>query len=145
MGPEVYLTRRAIFAAAHRLYRTDLSDAENTALFGKCATPGGHGHNYVVEVTVVGPVDPATGMVVDLKEIKRVLHDEIVDKWDHRDLNHDVPMLAGIQPTAENLAIVIWNALDGRIKGARLHRVRLTETDNNRVDYFGPPRKGGAV
>lgn len=138
MGPEVFLTRRATFAAAHRLHRADLSEAENQALFGKCATPGGHGHNYVVEVTVVGPVDPATGMVVDLKEIKRILHEEIIDRWDHRDLNHDVPMLAGVQPTAENLAIVIWNTLDGRIRGARLHRVRLKETDNNRVDYFGP-------
>ena len=142
MGPDVYLTRRATFAAAHRLHRADLSEPENQALFGKCATPGGHGHNYVVDVTVVGPVDPATGMVVDLKEIKRILHEEIIDRWDHRDLNHDVPMLAGIQPTAENLAIVIWNTLDGRIGGVRLHRVRLQETDNNRVDYFGPRGPG---
>ncbi|TPW11293.1 MAG: 6-pyruvoyl-tetrahydropterin synthase, partial [bacterium] len=84
-------------------------------------------------------------MVVDLKEIKRILHAEIIDGWDHRDLNHDVPMLAGIQPTAENLAIAIWNAIDGRIHGARLVRVRLRETDNNRVDYFGPRKTGGTT
>jgi len=143
--PEVHLTRRARFCAAHRLHRADLSDDENQALFGKCATPGGHGHNYIVDVTVAGPVDPATGMVVDLKEIKRILHAEIIDRWDHRDLNHDVPMLAGIQPTAENLAIAIWTAIDGRIRGARLVRVRLRETDNNRVDYFGPRKTGGST
>ena len=137
-SPDVYLTRRAHFCAAHRLYRQELSDEENQALFGKCAMPGGHGHNYVIDVTVYGPVDPATGMVIDLKEIKRILHEEIIDRWDHHDLNHDVPMLAGIQPTAENLAIAIWNTLDGKLGGATLFRVRLRETDNNRVDYYGP-------
>lgn len=135
---EVYLTRRALFVAAHRLYRPDLSDAENLELFGKCATPGGHGHNYEVLVTVVGEVDPATGMVVDLKKVKDVLRREVIDRWDHRDLNSDVPELAGILPTAENLAITIWRAIDGKIPGARLHRVRLRETENNVVDFYGP-------
>ena len=134
----IYLTRRAHFCAAHRLFRPELSDAQNLDLFGKCATPGGHGHNYTIEVTVAGRPDPATGMVVDLKKIKKVLHEEIVDRWDHRDLNTAVPALQGVIPTAENLAIAIWNILDGKIAGARLHRVRLFETDNNYVDYFGP-------
>lgn len=134
----IHLTRRAHFCAAHRLHRPDLSEAENLELFGKCATPGGHGHNYTVEVTVAGEVDPATGMVVDLKRIKEVLHREIVDQWDHRDLNTAVPMLQGIIPTAENLAIAIWKALDGRLAGARLYRVKLYETENNHVEYFGP-------
>lgn len=135
---EVYLTRRAQFVAAHRLHRPDLSDAENLELFGKCATPGGHGHNYVVEVTVVGEVDPRTGMVVDLKKIKEVLHRKVINRWDHRDLNSDVPELQGVLPTAENLAIAIWAALESRIPTARLYRVRLRETDNNVVDFFGP-------
>jgi 6-pyruvoyltetrahydropterin/6-carboxytetrahydropterin synthase len=134
----LYLTRRAEFSASHRLFRPELSDEENLALFGKCATPGGHGHNYVIEVTVTGPRDPRTGMVVDLKKIKEVLEHEVVDAWDHRDLNADVPGLAGIIPTAENLAIAAWNALDGRFFGARLHRVRISETDNNSVEYYGP-------
>lgn len=134
----LYLTRRARFSASHRLFRPELSDEENLALFGKCATPGGHGHNYVIEVTVAGTPDPRTGMVVDLKRIKEVLEREVVDVWDHRDLNTDVPGLAGIIPTAENLALAAWKALDGRLFGARLHRVRLWETDNNCVDYYGP-------
>jgi 6-pyruvoyltetrahydropterin/6-carboxytetrahydropterin synthase len=133
----IYLTRRAHFCAAHRLYRPELSDQENLELFGKCATPGGHGHNYTIEVTVAGDPNPRTGMVVDLKKIKKVLHEEIVDAWDHRDLGTDVPMLQGVIPTAENLAIAIWNSLEGKL-GAELHRVRLFETANNYVDYFGP-------
>lgn len=135
---DVYLTRRATFCAAHRLALPDLSDDENMALFGKCATPGGHGHNYVVEVTVAGRVDPRTGMVIDLKKVKEILHREVVDPWDHRDLNTAVPALAGVLPTAENLAIAIWHALEDRLPGARLHRVRLHETENNTVDYYGP-------
>jgi 6-pyruvoyltetrahydropterin/6-carboxytetrahydropterin synthase len=134
----IYLTRRALFVAAHRLFRPELSDAENLELFGKCATPGGHGHNYEVEVTVVGEVDPSTGMVVDLKTVKRILHREVIGRWDHRDLNTDVPELGGVLPTAENLALAIWAALDSKIPGAQLYRVRLRETENNVVDYYGP-------
>ncbi len=134
----LYLTRRARFSASHRLFRPELSDAENMELFGKCATPGGHGHNYVIEVTVTGTLDPRTGMVVDLKKVKEVLEREVVGAWDHRHLNDDVPGLAGVIPTTENLAIAAWKALEGRLFGARLHRVRLSESDNNWVDYFGP-------
>jgi 6-pyruvoyltetrahydropterin/6-carboxytetrahydropterin synthase len=135
---DVYLTRRAAFCAAHRLYLPDLSDAENLALFGKCAMPGGHGHNYEIEVTLVGRPDPRTGMVVDLKKVKEILHERIVDRWDHQNLNSAVPELQGVVPTAENLAIAVWNGLAGRIPGARLHRVRLRETENNTVEYYGP-------
>jgi 6-pyruvoyltetrahydropterin/6-carboxytetrahydropterin synthase len=134
----IYLTRRAHFCAAHRLFRPELSDEENLELFGKCATPGGHGHNYTIEVTVAGRPDPSTGMVIDLKKVKRILHEEIVSQWDHRDLNTAVPRLSGVIPTAENLAIVIWDILSGRIEGAELYRVRLFETENNYVEYFGP-------
>jgi len=134
----IYLSRKARFCAAHRLFRPELSDRENLDLFGKCATPGGHGHNYEIEVTVTGELDPATGMVVDLKNIKSVLNREIIEAWDHRDLNTMVPELDGVIPTAENLAIAIWNKLDGKIAGARLFRVRLHETENNTVDYYGP-------
>lgn len=143
--PEVYLTRRATFCAAHRLHLPDLSEAENLALFGKCAMPGGHGHNYEIEVTLVGQPDPRTGMVVDLKKVKEILHARIVERWDHQDLNSAVPELAGVVPTAENLAIAIWNGLAGQIPGARLFRVRLRETENNTVEYYGPDgsRAGG--
>jgi 6-pyruvoyltetrahydropterin/6-carboxytetrahydropterin synthase len=132
------LTRRASFCAAHRLFRPELSDEDNMALFGKCATPGGHGHNYMIEVTVAGEVEPRTGMVVDLTAVKEVLHREIVEGWDHRDLNTMVEELAGVIPTVENLARAAWSRLDGKIAGARLHRVRLYETENSYVEYYGP-------
>lgn len=137
MAP-IFLTRRAAFCAAHRLYLPDLSDADNLALFGKCAMPGGHGHNYRVEVTVTGEVDPRTGMVVDLKKIKQVLNERVIERWDHQNLNTAIPELAGVVPTAENLAIAIWDNLEGRLPAGRLFRVRLHETENNTVDYYGP-------
>ncbi len=139
----IYLKRKAAFCAAHRLYRPDLSDRDNMELFGKCATPGGHGHNYTVEVTVAGDIDPRTGMVVDLKRVKEILNAEIVEPWDHRDLNTMVPELSGVIPTAENLAIAIWKKLDGKFAGARLYRVRLNETEKNTVDYYGPDGREG--
>lgn len=137
MAP-IFLTRRAAFCAAHRLFLPELSDEENMALFGKCALPGGHGHNYEIEVTVAGEVDPRTGMVVDLKVIKQLIHERIIDRWDHQNLNTAVPELAGVVPTAENLAIAIWNGLESRLPAGRLHRVRLHETENNTVEYYGP-------
>lgn len=134
--PIVYLTRRETFSAAHRLWADDLSDAENRALFGPCAYDHGHGHNYVLEVTLRGPVDPKTGIVVNLKQIRDVMHELIVDVIDHRHLNHDAPLTRGLNPTAENLVVLFWRVLHAHY-GATLHEVRLRETEKNWVTYRG--------
>jgi 6-pyruvoyltetrahydropterin/6-carboxytetrahydropterin synthase len=133
------ITRRATFAAAHRLYRPEWDDARNTAVFGQCANPGGHGHNYVLEVTVGGDLNPETGMIVDLKWVKEVIDRYVIDQVDHRNLNVDVEMLHGVIPTAENLAQVFWQSLVGPIsEQARLIRVRVIETENNSATYEVP-------
>jgi 6-pyruvoyltetrahydropterin/6-carboxytetrahydropterin synthase len=133
-----YLTRRITFSAAHRYHRPEWSEARNQEVFGACANAPGHGHNYVLEVTVAGTVDPATGMVINLKGLKRRVQDHVVAVVDHRDLNHDVPELEGAIPTSENLVVLAWRLLAGRIPGATLHRLRLHETDRSFVTYYGP-------
>lgn len=137
--PQVEITRREEFSAAHRLHNPDLSDAENRRLYGVCNNANGHGHNYAVEVTVRGPVPAGTGMVMDLNRLMVLLQEEIVSQVDHRHLNHDVPWLADVIPTAENVAIAFWDRLEPRLEGfeCRLHRVRLYESRNNFVDYTG--------
>jgi 6-pyruvoyltetrahydropterin/6-carboxytetrahydropterin synthase len=133
------ITRRATFAAAHRLYRPDWDDARNFATFGACANPGWHGHNYVLEVTVGGPVDPETGMIVDLKWLKAVLQREIIDLVDHQNLNTQVAFLDGVNPTVEQLARCFWRRLrDPVAERARLLRVTLRETENNLATYEEP-------
>ena len=134
--PIVYLTRRETFSAAHRLWAEHLSDADNRALFGPCAYDHGHGHNYVLEVTLRGPVDPDTGILVNLKEIRDVMHEVIIGPVDHRHLNHDAPLTRGINPTAENLVVIFWKVLHAHF-GAVLHEVRLRETEKNWVTYQG--------
>ena len=134
--PVVYLTRRETFSAAHRLWAEHLSDADNRALFGPCAYDHGHGHNYVLEVTLRGPVDPTTGILVNLKEIRDAMHELIIGPVDHRHLNHDSALTRGINPTAENLVVVFWDVLH-RHFGKLLHRVRLRETEKNWVTYGG--------
>lgn len=133
----MYVTRRATFSASHRLYNAELSEEENVRLFDKCASPNGHGHNYVLEVTVAGEVGSATGYVIDLKELKGIIAREILDKVDHKHLNHDVDFLRGVIPTAENIAIAFWNVLAPAISHGRLHSIRLQETENNSVEYRG--------
>lgn len=133
----MYVTRREHFSAAHRLYNPSWSDEQNDRVFGKCNNPAGHGHNYYVEVTVAGEVDPETGYVVDLKELKRVIHAHVIDKLDHRNLNTDVDFLSGVNPTAENIAIGIWNQLVDRMPQGKLYQIRLYETEKNIVDYRG--------
>ncbi len=133
----MYVTRREHFSAAHRLYNPSWSDEQNDRVFGKCNNPAGHGHNYYVEVTVAGEVDPETGYVVDLKELKRVIHTHVIDKLDHRNLNTDVDFLTGVNPTAENIAIGIWKQLVDRMPQGRLYQIRLYETEKNIVDYRG--------
>jgi len=133
------ITRRIDFSASHTLANPALSEAENLALYGQDARPHGHGHNYVLEVTLAGEPDPVTGMIVDLKDVKRVLEEEVVEPMDHRHLNREVPPFDRLTPTAENLAVEIWRRLQPRFEGtpARLAGIRLYETEDLYVDYAG--------
>jgi 6-pyruvoyltetrahydropterin/6-carboxytetrahydropterin synthase len=135
----IYVTRRAHFSASHRLFNPTFSDGRNDAVFDKCNNPNGHGHNYRLEVTVKGIPDPETGYVIDLKLLARIIDDEIIDKVDHKHLNLDVDFLRGIIPTAENIAVCFWRILEPRISSGSLHAVKLYESDNNFVEYFGEP------
>jgi 6-pyruvoyltetrahydropterin/6-carboxytetrahydropterin synthase len=135
----MFLTRRAEFSASHVCASASLNEAENRALYGNAANPNGHGHNYVVEVTVQGETDPVTGMVFDLRELKQVLNDEVVEPMDHRFLNREVAPFDRVVPTTENIAIEIWRRLKPRIDraGVTLRNVRLYETADLYVDYGG--------
>jgi len=135
----ILLTRKAEFSASHYYWVPSWSDEENVRAFGKCANRNGHGHNYTLEVTVAGEVDSTTGFVVDLKELKDVMNREVVDVYDHRHLNLEVPEFRTAQPTTENIAIAVWNRLDGKIPGAKLHRVRVYEMPDLFADYYGEP------
>lgn len=128
----VRITRRATFAAAHILCRPEWSDEKNREVFGACATD--HGHNYVVEVTVAGALDPDTGMVINLKQVDSVLRREFIDAVDHRHLNRDVAFLRGIVPTAENIALAAFHRLEPHFRPARLVKLRLVETENNAAE-----------
>jgi len=131
------VTRRVHFSAGHRLHNPDLSAEENRDTYGLCNNPAGHGHNYDLEVTVAGPVDPVTGYVMDLKRLKHLLEREVLADVDHANLNVDVDWMAGVIPTTENLAVAIWRRLEGGLPGVRLLSVRLWETDRNSVEYRG--------
>ena len=136
--PRVRITRRLHFCAAHRLARDDWSEEENRRVFGDCANPNWHGHNYDLEVTVVGPVDPGTGYVMDLGELKALVNRRVVDDLDHRNLNLDVDWMRGIVPSTENLAVAIWERVAPHIPApAELDRVVLWETPRHRVEYRG--------
>lgn len=133
----VYVTRKAEFSAAHRLYNPEFSDKQNEEIFDKCNNPHGHGHNYTVEVTVAGEPDSGSGYVIDLKKLNELIEEEIIAKVDHKHLNHDVDFLRGIIPTAENLAIAFWRILCPKISEGRLFSVRVYESRNNFVEYRG--------
>ncbi|MFA6979421.1 MAG: 6-carboxytetrahydropterin synthase [Ignavibacteriaceae bacterium] len=133
----LYVTRREVFSASHRLYNEQLSAEENISLYDKCANPYGHGHNFVLEVVVCGEVDKNTGYVIDLKILKKIIHELIISKVDHRSLNYEVDFLAGIIPTAENICIAIWHQLQNKIPSGKLYSVKLFETENNYVEYKG--------
>jgi 6-pyruvoyltetrahydropterin/6-carboxytetrahydropterin synthase len=133
----IYLTRKCEFSASHFYHNPKWSERENVRVFGKCANLNGHGHNYTLEVTVKGEIDPVTGFVVDLKELKDILNREVVDAMDHRHLNKEVPEFASKIPTSENIAIAIWQRLEPKLKVAKLHRVRLYELPDLFVDYYG--------
>ena len=133
----VYLTRREHFCASHRLFNPKFSEEENLEIYGKCAYPNGHGHNYEIEVTVAGDPEEDTGMILDLKKLSDVIEDEILAKVDHKHLNFDVDFLKGIIPTAENLAMVFWRILCPKIVTGRLFSIKVYETPNNYAEYRG--------
>ena len=133
----VYLTRRYRFSAGHRLHNDAFSAEENQRVYGKCNNPNGHGHNYTLEVTVKGEVDPRSGFVVDLKQLKEVMHREVLEAMDHRFLNKEVPEFSQQIPTTENIAIAVWQRLESKLVQARLHRVRVYETPDLFVDFYG--------
>lgn len=136
--PTVKVTRRVHFCAAHRLFRPEWSDEQNADVFGACSNPHWHGHNYEMDVTVAGEVDPRTGFVMDLKKLKQRLEEVVIGDLDHRNLNLEVPWLAGVNPTTENLVVAIWDRLRGELpEGVRLMRIVLWETPRNYVEYEG--------
>ena len=140
--PVVQITRREEFSASHRLDNPALSPEENERVFGICNNPHGHGHNYELEVTVEGPVSAETGMVMNLNELMDIVMTRIVRQVDHKHLNHDVPFLQGMVPTAENVAVAVWGELETELEklseSCRLSRIRLYESRNNFVEYRGP-------
>ena len=133
----ILLTRRAEFSAAHYYWVEAWTPERNEQVFGKFSNRNWHGHNYVLEVTVAGEPDAVTGFVVDLKKLKDVIEREVVSVYDHRHLNLEVPEFAARQPTAENIAVSIWERLKGKVPKAQLHRVRVYERDDLFADYFG--------
>ena len=134
---KVTVHRHAHFNAAHRLYRKDWSEEQNDAVFGKCNNPNFHGHNYELIVGVKGEVDPETGYVIDLKVLKDIIAEEVEQPFDHKNLNLDVPEFESLNPTAENIAVVIWNRIRKRIDSAMELEVVLYETPRNFVTYRG--------
>ncbi len=135
----IYLTRRERFSAAHRLFNPVLTDEENYKIYGPCANPNWHGHNYTLWVTIRGDVNPETGYVVDLKQMSRIIREKVVTKLDHKNINLEVEFMAGQFVSTENLAMGIWKELEPAITelGIELHSVKIQETENNSVEYFG--------
>lgn len=135
----VYITRREYFNSAHKLNVPEWSEEKNLEVFGKCANPNWHGHNYELMVTVKGEPDPTTGFVVNLKELSSILREKITEKMDHKNMNMDVDFMRGIQPSTENVAMKIWEELRQEVTalGCELHCVKVKETENNSVEYYG--------
>jgi 6-pyruvoyltetrahydropterin/6-carboxytetrahydropterin synthase len=135
----IHITRRERFNAAHKLFREDWSQQKNAEVFGKCSNPNWHGHNYELYVTVKGEINPETGFVIDLKELRDIINKEVIDKLDHKNINIDVDFMQGKMASTEVLAVEIWNQLVGPIAKteAELHSVKLYETENNFVEYYG--------
>lgn len=139
----ITVTAALDFAAAHRLNNPDRDADWNRRIYGKCDNPAGHGHNYVIEVSVKGSIDPETGMVIDLKILKDIMRSHVVDHVDHTNLNSDVDFLRGVIPTAENLAVAFWQRLVDAIPSGALEQIVLHETGRNSVVYRGGAERGG--
>jgi 6-pyruvoyltetrahydropterin/6-carboxytetrahydropterin synthase len=135
----IYITRRERFNAAHKLYNENWSTEKNDEVFGKCANANWHGHNFDLIVTVKGEVNPDTGFVMNMKDLSRIIHYEVIEKVDHKNLNLDVDFMLGKLPSTENLAMEFWKILAPLIaeKDATLHYIKLVETENNYVEYYG--------
>jgi len=135
----ITITRREHFSAAHRLFLPHYTDEENLNVFGQCSNPNWHGHNYILFVTVKGDPDPETGLIIHLRHVSQLIADKILKKVDHKNLNLEVDFLQGKVPTSENVAIGIWNELEVEIQqlGATLHCIRLEQSENNIIEYFG--------
>ncbi len=133
----ILLTRKAEFSSAHFYWNPAWSEEENVRVFGKCANRHGHGHNYTLEVTVAGEIEPVSGFVIDLKLLKEIMEREVVSVYDHRHLNFEVPEFAEMIPTTENIALAIWRRLEGKVESGRLHRVRVYEMPDLFVDFYG--------
>lgn len=135
----VYITRREYFNSAHKLFNGEWSESKNLEVFGKCSNPNWHGHNYILYVTVKGMPSSETGFIVNLSDVSRITKELVINKLDHKNINLDVDFMKNILPSTENVAIAIWNQLVPAIKalGAELHCIKLCETENNYVEYFG--------
>ncbi len=135
----IYLTRRERFSAAHRMYRVEWSDEKNSEVFGKCSNPNWHGHNYILFITVKGEPSGENGFVMNINVLKQIIKEKIIDKVDHKNLNMDVDFMKGKICTTETLAVSIWNELKSEIEkeGAILHCVKIEETENNSIEYYG--------
>jgi 6-pyruvoyltetrahydropterin/6-carboxytetrahydropterin synthase len=136
--PILYITRKEHFNAAHKLYNASWTAAQNEAVFGKCANANWHGHNFDLYVTVKGTPNPDTGFIMDLKLLKRIIKEEVIEHLDHRNLNEDVPFLKGVMPSIEHLAAAIWQRIEPRLpEHTSLHKVLLYETEQNFVEFYG--------
>jgi 6-pyruvoyltetrahydropterin/6-carboxytetrahydropterin synthase len=135
----IFISRRERFNAAHRLFRPDFSDEKNLEVFGKCSNPNWHGHNYELFVTVKGNINPETGFLINLKDLSKIVNERVIDKLDHKNINLEVDFMQGKLASTENLAKAIWDEIEMPIKtlGASLHSIKLFETENNFVEYFG--------
>jgi 6-pyruvoyltetrahydropterin/6-carboxytetrahydropterin synthase len=135
----MYLTRRERFCAAHRLFREEWDDPKNFEVFGKCSHKNWHGHNYILYVTVKGELNPETGFVVNIKRLSKIIKDNVIEKLDHKNINIDVDFMHGKIASTENLAKGIWDELKAPIEalGIELHGIKIQETENNFVEYFG--------
>jgi len=135
----IYLTRRERFCAAHRMFRADWTDDRNSEVFGKCSNPNWHGHNYILWITVKGEISDEHGFVININRLKQIIQERIIEKLDHRNINIDVDFMKGKIATTENLAVAIWDELKPHIEkeGALLHCVKIAETENNSIEYYG--------
>lgn len=135
----IHITRRERFNAAHRLFRSDFSDEKNFEVFGPCSNPNWHGHNYVMWVTIKGDVDSETGFLINLKQLSNILKAKVVEKIDHKNMNTELDFMKGKMASTENLAIAVWNEIEQAVReiGAELHCVKISETENNSVEYYG--------
>ncbi len=133
----LYITKITNFSASHRLFNPNLSDEENEKLFDKCNNKNGHGHNYKLEITICGEVNPVSGYVIDLKLLKNIIKEEIIEKVDHANLNLDVDFLKGTIPSVENLVIAFWKVLENKLPSGKLYKIKLFETENSYVEYYG--------